>query len=203
MPARTSSDTMTGRMGARFDVFLSYSSTDEAWVRRLAEDLKQYGVSVWLDRDEIRPGDLFAEALEQGIEQSRTVAIVVSPESMESGWVKTEFGRALSRSQHKDDPCRIIPVLLKTAKQPGFLSDRHGVDFRDRAAYAERVAELVRGITGEKPASVMDLPENLPPLPRAYLPAPAPLPLGSRMPMGRNELFVGRERQLHELAEAL
>jgi hypothetical protein len=50
-------------MGDRFDVFLSYASTDEAWVRRLAEDLKRYGVSVWLDRDEIRPGDLFAEAL--------------------------------------------------------------------------------------------------------------------------------------------
>jgi NB-ARC domain len=49
----------------------------------------------------------------------------------------------------------------------------------------------------------MDLPESLPPLPRAYLPEPAPLPPGSLMPMGRNELFVGRESQLHELAEAL
>jgi TIR domain len=47
-------------MNERFDVFLSYSSTDEAWVRRLAEDLKRCGVRVWLDRDEIRPGDLFA-----------------------------------------------------------------------------------------------------------------------------------------------
>jgi hypothetical protein len=35
-------------------VFLSYAGTDEAWVRRLAEDRKRYGLLVWLDEDEIR-----------------------------------------------------------------------------------------------------------------------------------------------------
>jgi tetratricopeptide (TPR) repeat protein len=60
-----------------------------------------------------------------------------------------------------------------------------------------------RAARSEKPARVIDLPESLPPLPRAYIPEPAPLPPGSRMPMARNELFVGREDQLHELAEAL
>jgi hypothetical protein len=141
-------------MSRRFDVFLSYSSTDEAWVRRLAEDLKRYGVSVWLNKDEIRPGDLFAETLEQGLTQSRAVALVVSPASMASGWVKQEYYRALSLTQDKDDPSRLIPVLRDSAELPGFLSDRRWVDFRNPAEYRERVAELVWGIGFSNPASV-------------------------------------------------
>ena len=37
-------------------------------------DLLRYNVSVWLDQDEIRPGDFFARALEQGLNHSRRPA---------------------------------------------------------------------------------------------------------------------------------
>jgi hypothetical protein len=191
-------------MGRRFDVFLSYASTDEAWVRRLAKDLERYDVRVWLDRDEIRPGDRFVDALERGLEQSDAVALVVSPESMASGWVAEEYNRAVTLTKRKNQPLQLVPVLLRTAELPGFLAGREPVDFRDASQYAENVWRLVWGIKSEKPANVLDLGASaLPALPRAYIPEPAPLPPGSRMPMGRNELFVGRERQLHELAEAL
>jgi tetratricopeptide (TPR) repeat protein len=40
-------------------------------------------------------------------------------------------------------------------------------------------------------------------LPLDHVPPPAPLPSGSRMPFGRNPLFVGREADLRALAEAL
>jgi tetratricopeptide (TPR) repeat protein len=192
------------RMMHSFDVFLSYSSTDEAWVRRLAQDLKRYRVSVWLDRDEIRPGDRFVDALEQGMAQSRAIALVVSPASMASGWVKEMYNRAVALAQRQKEAFQLIPVLLHTAELPGFLGDRRWVDFRHPAEYATRVAELVWGITGERLTRVLDLDSDaLPPLPRAYVPEPAPLPPGSRMPMGRNELFVGRTDELRALAEAL
>jgi TIR domain len=53
-------------MGKRFDVFVSHSSVDKLWALRLVADLGRYGVSVWLDENEIRPGDLFVNALERG-----------------------------------------------------------------------------------------------------------------------------------------
>jgi tetratricopeptide (TPR) repeat protein len=191
-------------MGRRFDVFLSYAGTDEAWVRRLAEDLKRYGVRVWLDRDEIRPGDRFVDALERGLEQSDSVALVVSPESMASGWVAEEYNRAVALTMRSNQPLQLVPVVLRRTELPGFLAGREPVDFRDASQYAEKVWRLVWGIKGEKPAEVIDLDASaLPVLPRAYIPDPAPLPTGSRMLMARNELFVGREHQLHELAEAL
>jgi hypothetical protein len=40
-------------------------------------------------------------------------------------------------------------------------------------------------------------------LPLDVIPAPAPLPIGSHMPLARNALFVGREADLKALAGAL
>ena len=77
-------------MGDRFDVFVSHSSQDKPWVHGLVAGLERYGLSVWLDENEIRPGDLFVNALERGLEQSGSVALVVSPESMGTGWVEEE-----------------------------------------------------------------------------------------------------------------
>jgi tetratricopeptide (TPR) repeat protein len=188
----------------RYDVFVSHSSKDKPWVHRLVADLTRYRVSVWLDENEIRPGDLFVDALEHGLEQSRTVAFVISPASLASGWVKEEYNRAVTLAQGKDHRLQLIPVLLHTAGLPGFLESRSGVDFCDDGQYAENVWRLAWGITGEKPARVLDLDANaMPPLPSEHIPEPAPLPAGSRMPMARNPLFVGRVDDLRRLAEAL
>jgi tetratricopeptide (TPR) repeat protein len=191
-------------MGDRFEVFVSHSRVDKPWVLRLVEHLGRYGVSVWLDENEIRPGDLFVDALAHGLEQSRSVALVVSPESMASGWVKMEYSRAIALTMRKNQPLQLIPVLLRTAEMPGFLADRHWVDFRDDSRYADSVWRLVWGITGTKPAEVLALDANaLPALPSEHIPEPAPLPPGSRMHIRRNPQFVGRTTQLRALAGAL
>ena len=67
-----------------FDVFLSHSSIDKPWVIRLKADLQRYGVSAWLDQDEIRPGDVIVIALEAALDHSRAVALIVSPEAIGS-----------------------------------------------------------------------------------------------------------------------
>jgi hypothetical protein len=142
---------------SQFDVFLSHSSLDKAWVSQLKDDLLRYGVSVWLDRDEIRPGDLFVDALEQALDQCRAVALIVSPASLKSGWVKEEYHRALSLTQDKQTPLQLIPVILHEAEPPGFLKNRSWIDFREKSAYADNVWRLVWGITGRKPGQVLDL----------------------------------------------
>jgi hypothetical protein len=141
----------------QFDVFLSHSSADKSWVTKLKDDLLRYGVSVWLDKDEIRPGDLFGKALEQALDNSRAVALVVSPEAINSGWVEEEYYRALTLAENKQTPAQIIPVILRDAELPGFLQSRNWVDFRDETTYAQSVWTLVWGITGKKPAQVLDL----------------------------------------------
>jgi hypothetical protein len=131
-----------------FDIFLSYKSEDSEWVTTLKKDLQRRGVQVWLDRDEIRPGDLFVGALEDGLASSRSVGLVVTPESIASGWVKEEYSRALSLV--KESSLQLIPLILKDAELPGFIKSRHFVDFRNNDLYESEVNKLVwPGITGE------------------------------------------------------
>ncbi len=130
-----------------FDIFLSYKSEDHSWVRTLKEDLVRRGVRVWLDADQIRPGDLFAKALEEGIGTSSAVGLVVTPESIASGWVREEYYRALSLATKGE--LQLIPILLRKTEMPGFLEGRQYVDVTNPAKYDRAVDKLVwPGITG-------------------------------------------------------
>lgn len=133
----------------KFDVFLSYKSQDHNWVERLKESLQLRGIRVWLDKDQIRPGDKFVRALENGLETSRAMALVVTPESLSSGWVDDEYSKAVSLSNQGQ--LQLIPILFRDAKIPGFLSNRQSVDFRDDSTFEQSVDRLVwPGITGKR-----------------------------------------------------
>ena len=132
-----------------FDIFLSYKSEDSKWVQGLKSSLEQRGIKVWMDKNEIRPGDLFAKALEDGIENSSSVGLVVTPESMRSDWVKEEYYRALSLATAKQ--LQLIPLLLRDTELPGFLAGRQYVDFRSERDFDLAVDQLIwPGITGKR-----------------------------------------------------
>lgn len=156
--------TVTGGrpMSEEFDVFLSHNSVDKPWVIALKAALVERGVRVWLDRDEIRPGDLFIDALEQGIHVSRCLAVVISPESLRSAWVKEEYQRALVLAGSSTRELRIIPCVLRDATLPGFLANRHFVDFRLPSRFEAAVDELCHGITGRKPDTASRVPTVVP-----------------------------------------
>jgi hypothetical protein len=128
------------------DIFLSYKSEDQAWVEGLKRSLQDRGVSVWLDKDTVRPGDLFAKALEDGIATSKTIAVIVTPNSMKSAWVREEYYRAFLLSSSSDKS--VIPCILQSTEVPGFLANRQYLDFTDETKYEHCVDRLVcPGIT--------------------------------------------------------
>jgi len=145
-----------------YDVFLSHHSADKPWVIFLKAALRARGIRVWLDRDEIRPGDLFVDALEQGIQRSRCVAVIVSPGSMKSQWVKEEYSRALGIANSARVDLRLIPCLLRDATLPGFLESRNWIDFRDPAEFDAKVDELCWGVTGTRPSAAEAIPVRAP-----------------------------------------
>src|SRR5262245_50239013 len=127
---------------AQFDVFISHNSVDKPWATQLKAAVECRGLRVWLDQDETRPGDLFAKSLDDGIRSSRSVALVISPESISSAWVEEEYYRALSLANSHGKTLRLIPVLLRSAELPGFLSSRQSVDFRDPMSFDNSVDQL-------------------------------------------------------------
>ena len=127
-----------------FDVFLSYHSGDAAWIAQLKTALEARGIRVWLDSEQIRPGDQFPRALANAIGLVRAVVIALSPGSIASPWVEEEYNLALAHRRH------VIPVLIGDAEPPGFLKGRTWVDFRDDSRFAEGVDDVVFGITGQR-----------------------------------------------------
>src|ERR1700747_2338588 len=112
-----------------FDVFLSHSSADKPWVLTLKNALEKRGLTVWVDRDEIRPGDLFPDAIQDGLSKSRAMALVISPSALGSAWVREEYNRALAAMLSGSSALRLVPVLIKGAVSPEFVGPRQHVDF--------------------------------------------------------------------------
>jgi hypothetical protein len=146
---------------APFDVFLSYHSGDAAWVATVKTALESKGVRVWIDSEQLRPGDLFPRALAGAIGSVSCVVLVLSRGSVGSPWVEEEYSLALV---HR---CRVVPVLIDDVEPPGFLRGRTWVDFRDPARFAASVDELVFGITGRRPEGAT------PPAAESFREAPA------------------------------
>ena len=78
-------------------IFLSHGSEAKPLVRRLTAALPRH-VEIWLDADELRLGQKFAQHIERGIRlESDFVVAFVDRHALDSTWVKREVGLALKR----------------------------------------------------------------------------------------------------------
>jgi TIR domain len=138
-----------------YDVFLSYSSADEAAVEEIATWLRdEAGLRVFLDAWHLVPGEPWIPALEAAIEASTAVAVFVGPEGM-GGWHDQEKQLALVQAA-RERGRRVIPVLLRgaSARQvEGFLGLRTWVDLDA----SDGLRRLVAGIVGKAPELVAEL----------------------------------------------
>lgn len=97
------------------DIFLSYSSKDREWARRLANKLASIGFSVWWDRT-IPAGKSFSEVITEALDGARCVVVVWSEHSIKSNWVREEAEEGRKRDI-------LVPVLMHVVSPPlGFRS---------------------------------------------------------------------------------
>jgi len=124
--------------GFQYDVFLSHNAKDKPRVRKLAERLKAAGLRVWFDEWIVRPGDMIAPKVDEGLEQSRVLLLCISPTALASGWVALERSTAIHRDPANEGR-RFVPLLLEECKLPDTLRRYKYVDFRgdNETAFAE------------------------------------------------------------------
>lgn len=111
-------------------VFLSHNSADKPFVEKLAIDLKRIGINVWFDKWEIKIGESLTWKIEEGIRENEYLAIVLSPEAINSEWVRCELGSAWAK-QMQQKRVVVLPLLYRSCEVPLFLLDRKYADFRD------------------------------------------------------------------------
>lgn len=140
-----------------FDVFLSHSSRDKATVRALAERLKADGVRVWFDEWEIRPGDSIPARIEEGLEQSRVMALCMSKAAFGSDWAALEAGTFRFRDPLNKQR-RFLPVRLDDAPAPGSLGQFSYVDWRPGREEYSRLREACLAGQKEVPPPDAEIP---------------------------------------------
>lgn len=109
-------------------VFLSHSHADKTFARRLAEDLRSAGARVWIDEAEIQLGDSLIKKISAAIDEVDYLAVVLSPTSVESEWVRREVEIALNE-EIAGQTVKVLPLLLLTCEIPAFLRGRLYADF--------------------------------------------------------------------------
>lgn len=132
-------------------VFLSHSSADKAFVDRLASDLERINVSVWYAKWEIRVGDSLIEKIQQGIESNDYLAIILSPHSTKSEWVKKEVNAGLMR-ELDEKKVFLLPLLIADCKIPTFLKEKKYADFRN--SYEEGFEEFLFTVSPENKITI-------------------------------------------------
>ena len=80
------------------DVFISYSKTDGAAVRRLADAVRQLGYEVWWD-EELPPHLSYSDVIAERIGAAKAAIVVWSEAAAASQWVRAEAD--LARNQAK------------------------------------------------------------------------------------------------------
>lgn len=120
--------------GIQTDVFLSYAKTDQTEADTLHQAIISAGRTCFLAAKSLIPGDDFADTIRAALRASREVWLLVSPDSMRSEWVTTEWGAAWAL--HKE----IVPILLRCSFEqlPSRLRSLHGTDFHKYPELIER-----------------------------------------------------------------
>lgn len=93
-------------------IFISHATADDAFVKQLREALEGQQVPVWFDSRELRGGAKLAPAIKAAIKQARHFIVVLSPNTVNSPWVRKEIKMALQVQKRRGDDYRVIPLLL-------------------------------------------------------------------------------------------
>jgi L-asparaginase/Glu-tRNA(Gln) amidotransferase subunit D len=124
--------------------FLSHNWDDKPFVRRLAADLERYGVRVWIDETEIRPGESLIRKISHGIHKSQYCIAVLSSHSVGSPWVQKELELAMTL-EVQGRVVKVIPVVIDECQPPDFLTGKLLVDFR-KQSYDKNLRAVLRGL---------------------------------------------------------
>lgn len=191
--------------------FISYTQADHAWAEWIAWVLEEAGHKTKIQVWDFRPGTNFVVEMDNAARKAERTLIVLSPNYLHSSFGKAEWAAAFARDPTGEKGV-LLPVRVHEMDVQGLLGQVVYIDLvgLDEGAARERLqAGLARGRA--KPLKPPVFPGNShpqfpgeltppPALPEDEIPEPGPLPAGSRMPLSRNPLFVGRQEDLRALA---
>ena len=96
-----------------YDVFISHSSKDNTFAKKLYSYLVEKGYRPWLDLYDIKPGSPYARAIVDGIDNSDQMVVLCSKDCYDSSDVLNEIDQA----HRQDKP--LFPLLIDEVQMTG------------------------------------------------------------------------------------
>lgn len=130
-------------------VMISYSHTNKNVARRLAADLQERMLDVWLDEREVLVGDSIHAKVEEGVGGCDYLIALLSPASLESPWVREEID-AIRVREKESRSVVLLPAVLEGVDAralPATLKDRR---FALLSPYDDGLQDLIRSIQGHE-----------------------------------------------------
>ena len=137
-------------------VFVSYSRRNRTFAERLARDLSDAGLDVWVDFRQIHAGEMWEQEIYRGIERSDMVIVCLSPDAVRSEWVQREANTA--RELDKIIlPVMAIDSLAELQQEPAlqWMLKIHFIIFENN--YETAFPELLRALPGRRRVGAYDV----------------------------------------------
>ena len=138
-------------------IFFSYSRDDSEFVLNLAKELRADGADIWLDQLDIKPGTRWDKSIEDALDASQTVLVILSKTSVASNNVMDEVSYALEEGK------TVLPVLLEECDIPFRLRRLQFADFSVSHEKGIQTLTKALGLTDKaavKPKQVVDTPKE-------------------------------------------
>ena len=143
-----------------YSCFISYSSKDDEFARRLHADLQDKGVRCWFAPHDMKIGAKIRDTIDDAIRLRDKVLLVLSEAAIASDWVEDEVDKAFDEERQRGGvvlfPVRLDDTVLTTneAWAAKLRRSRNIGDFRawkDHDAYQRTLERLLRDLRVETP----------------------------------------------------
>jgi hypothetical protein len=94
--------------------FISYSSNDDIFARRLYADLQSNNVRCWFAPEDLKWGERIRHGIDEAIRLHDKLLLILSRQSVASGWVEHEVKTALVK-ERKEKRVVLFPVRVDNA----------------------------------------------------------------------------------------
>ena len=138
-------------LNKRSNVFLIHAHADRKAVHKLYSRLIKDEVRVWMDVENLQPGQDWQNEIRKAILKSNVIIVCLSRGfDQRHGYRHEELSIALERSRSLPSGCVfIIPVRLEKCEMPDTLRHLHRVDLFETGGYGKLIRAL-RGESGPK-----------------------------------------------------
>jgi len=164
-----------------YSCFISHSSADKDFARRLFSRMRDEGIRAWLDEEDMKAGRELYPQIDEAIRVHNKFLLILSEASMHSNWVATEIRRT-RLAEKREGQRKLFPIRLVDFGQieAWELPDSSGEDlaevvrkifipdfsnWKDHGTFEAAFARLLRDLKAEESTGISSPPVTPPKTP--------------------------------------